>query len=559
MPDYTRDAPKELTLPPRLPLVGVPNQRGTATSTDSRLVNGYIEMGEDGVLRVVKRPGITLLYTLSGEGAGMLENYSVFYINSGGNYIGKLYYDSTLNDTFDSYPNTEPSGRFFHFAFAPTGDETETLVLQNKYNMYAKTDSTFERILFAGESIGALTCSITSGSAAATTASTATLMPYALVTGTGIPADTTILSIDSATAFTLSADATATNASASLTFTAAGPPKREGVVSATSIPQLAHGITVLNKCVYVFTLPRKIAGADSDDPTAWNPLNYLYAYVEQDDAICLDRQLTYLVAFKATTTEFFRDAGNSPGSPLERVEGLQLNVGCYEGRTVQSIDGTLLWVSVTESGLRSVYAMEKMKAEEVATPAVRRVLSNISPTYAISLSIAGHSFYIFTDPTAGVSAVYDITSKFWSYWEALGTTYFPFRAASVVNGVTRLQHESNGKIYTFDSTNFLDDTYPITMDVYCPQFDGNIRVTKHLARMHVIADQQQGSVLQVRNNDHDQTSDRWTNWREFDLGQARPTITNCGSFTKRFYHFRHASPTPCRLTAVELELQPGVL
>ena len=46
MADYTRDAPKELTLPPRLPLVGVPNQRQTSVETDSRLINGYVEMGK---------------------------------------------------------------------------------------------------------------------------------------------------------------------------------------------------------------------------------------------------------------------------------------------------------------------------------------------------------------------------------------------------------------------------------------------------------------------------------------------------------------------------------
>jgi hypothetical protein len=556
MADYTRDAPKELTLPPRLPLVGVPNQRQTSVETDSRLINGYVEMGEDGVLRVVKRPGLTELYTLSGLGAGMFENYSIFYTVSGGTATAKIHYDGAAGTTIESYPSSEPLTRFFHFATAPTSNDPtdDVLVYQNGFNWFIST--TLQPKSLDASSI---TASITLGSPTATVASTTGLTEYTAITHASIPANTLIQSIDSATQFTMTANATATNAAAALTLAVGGPAIREGFSSASSIRHWVHGITVLNNSVYFFTVQRKLIGADFNEPTSWNPLNFLYVYVEQDSAISLERQLTYIVAFKSTTTEFFRDAGNTPGSPLERVEGLQLNVGCLDGRTVQSIDGSVLWVSVTESGLRSVYLMEKMKAVEIATPAVRRVLSAVTPTHGISFSVAGHSFYCITDFVAGVSLVYDITSKFWSYWQALGTTYFPFVAATVVNGVTRLQHATNGKIYVLDQTVYLDVSTPITMDIYCPQFDGNIRVAKHLARMHVVADQQPGGVLQVRNNDYDQTASRWTNWREFDLSQARPTITNCGSFTKRFYHFRHASPTPCRLTAVELELQPGVL
>lgn len=271
------------------------------------------------------------------------------------------------------------------------------------------------------------------------------------------------------------------------------------------------------------------------------------------------RQLTNVIAFKSTSTEFFRDAANTPGSPLERVDGNHLDVGCYAGRTVQSIDGVLLWVSSTESGQRSVYTLERLRATEIATPAIKRALEGLDPQYAISFALAGHAFYILTDPTAGVSLAYDLTAKLWYYWDALGETYFPFVAAAYADGETRLQHEDNGKIYVFDGTAVDDDGTPIVMDIYPPQFDGNTRLTKHIPRMHIVADQEPGSTLLVRTNDDDQKVGGWTNWREFDLSQQRPTITNCGSFSRRFHHFRHQSRTPCRLTAVELELLIGTL
>lgn len=559
MPDYTREQPKELSLPPRLPLVGIPNQRGGEATRDSRLVNGYAEMGQDDVLRIVKRPGLVERYTMAGYGAGMFENYSVFYEQTSESTVtGTLYYDAGSVNTIGSYSVLEPGGRFFSFARAPTGLDTTLIFLHNRYNCYTWDGISVQSVPFADQNVGPVTCSITNGSAAVTTASTSALQLYASVSGTGITAGTYIQSIESSTAFTMSAVATATNASAALSFITAGPPFID-ITSLTEYPQLTYGVAVLNKAVYVYNGQSKIAGADPDDPYAWQPLNYLLAYVEQDTPTAFARQLTQVIALKSTSTEFFRDAGNSPGSPLERVEGQHLDVGCYEGRTVQTIDGTLLWVTSTESGQRSVYAMERLRANEIATPAVKRALEVLAPQYAISFALAGHSFYVITDPVAGVSLTYDLTSKLWYYWNALGSTYFPFIAASYASGETRLQHETNGKIYAFDLDAVDDVGTPITMDIYPPQFDGNTRLTKHIPRMHLVADQQPGSKLLVRVNDSDQLEGKWTNWREFDLGQKRPTLTNCGSFDRRFYHFRHESRTPCRVTAVELELLVGTL
>lgn len=558
MVDYTRDQPKELTLPPRLPLIGIPNQRGASPATDSRLINGYAEFGEDGVLRIVKRPGLTLKYDLAGYGAGMFGNYSLFYTAGEAVDTGTLYYDGTSAVVVDTYSITEPRNRFFSFATAPTGLDTEVLFLHNTFQCYTWDGTTLKTLPFADQAVGPLTCGITDTSTAATTADTSLFTEYSSVSGTGITAGTYVQSIESATAFTLSAPATATNASAALSFITAGPPFKD-IVSLNDIKQIVDGVAVLNKSVYLFSVQSKVAGADPDDPYAWQPLNFLFAYVEQDAPVAFARQLTNVIAMKFTSTEFFRDVGASPGSPLERLEGQQLDVGCYNGRTVQTIDGTLLWVSNTESGLRSVYAMERLRAVEIATPAVKRALENLEPSYAISFSLEGHSFYVVTDPVAGVSLVYDLASKLWYYWNALGETHFPFIAATYVDGETRLQHETNGNIYVFDSNAVDDAGTPITMDIFPPQFDGNTRLTKHIPRMHLVADQEVGSTLLVRVNDYDQQEGKWTNWRAFDLSQKRPTLTNCGSFDRRFYHFRHQARTPCRLIAVELELLVGTL
>lgn len=559
MVNYTNAPAKEVQLPARLPLIGIPNQRASSPGDDSRLINGYVEMGEDGELRVAKRPGLALRHTLAGYGAGMLGNTSIFYVAVEGGYSGRFYYDSTLVGTVAPYAEvTAPPSRWFSLHTVSFGIGGSVTFFHNGYSAFTYNGAVIKSVPMSGTAL-ALTCGITNTLAAATTADTSGLTVYSGVTGAGIPPDTFVESIDFPTGFTMSAPATATNVAAALTFSLAGP----GMQPANVV--LTGGAADLNGSTYIYTTASQIQGSDSFTPYAWNPLNFIFAYANQDTPVAIAKQLSYIIALKSESTEFFRDVGVSPGSPLERLEGMRLDVGCWRARTVQSIDGTVLWASYTESGLKSVYMLQALKAQEIASPAVRRVLESMSPTYAISLSIAGHGFYILTDPAAGISLVYDITSKFWSYWNALGLTYFPFVAASVVpssigSGVeTLLQHESNGKIYLLDETSFTDDSNPITMEIFPPQYDAGMRVSKYLNRMYIIADQTSAGTLEVRTNDHDQASGEWTAWRSFDLMHPRPAIYNCGTFSKRWFHFRHSSATRCRLQMVELDLLPGTI
>ncbi len=564
MANYTRDPPKEVSLPLRLPLVGVPNQRAASIDEDSRLVNAYVEFGQDEVLRVVKRPGLTELYALEGYGAGLFENYSFFYVASSGEWLGKVYEDgvlaTNLTSHVDDYP--DPPTRFFSFNRVQTALEETTVLFHDRITIWTyNPDDGLETLPFQGtETVGPDSYNLTDEETTAVKAAPSTdgLLKYSSVSGSGISDGTLVESIDSDTDITLSVAATATGLSA-LTFSLSGPPYRPGIPNVTI--QLAAGVEDLNTSTYLFTYYRGIAGSDPLDPRAWDPLNIIYAYASLGDAVRISKQLSYLVAFKSTSTEFFRDVGVSPGSPLERLEGLKLSVGCWNARTVTSIDGSLAWCSYTDSGVKSVYVMTDTKPVEVATLPIRRVLEGLDPKYAVAFSVSGHSFYILTDPVAGVSLAYDITSKVWGYWNALGETYFPFVASSVVagDGGTRLQHESNGKIYLLDPDVFLDDGDPIVMDIYTPLFDANMRQTKYVERMYVNADQEAGSTLLLRVNDDDQTAGEWTDYREFDLSHPRPALYDCGSFTKRNFHFRHESPTPCRLVSVELDLLPGTL
>ena len=565
--NYTRQPAKEVQLPARLPLVGLPNQRLADPATDSRLINGYIELGDDGVIRTVKRPGLALTYDVGiAYGAGLHTAFdsvfAIFYVPIEGGFTGKLYRDGVFVTNLDTYPasTTIPPTRYYSMEFVPHLNDG-VLFFHNGYVAYTVDGSlALRQVFLQGTTIGPLTCGITDTSAIVTAVSTSGLTVYATVAGTGIPAATFIESIDSPTQFTMSAPATATNAAAALSFVRSGP----GDVG-TGAKRLADGVVDLNKSTYLLTLRAVVQGSDLDTPYAWNPLNRIIAYANQDNAIAISKQLSYIIVFKSESIEFFRDAGLSPGSPLERLEGLRMDVGCNAGRTVQTVDGVVLWVSSTKSGLRSVWMLDGMKPREIATPAVRRLLETIEPTQSLSFSSNGHSFYIISAPASGVTFVYDLTAQHWGFWKGNATADFPYVAAAsgpdAATGErkTYLQHRDNGQVVELTPLASEDFGLPTTMEIFPPQYDAGMRVSKYLNRMYAICDQTSGpSMLEVRINDSDQASAAWSDWRPFDLTHPRPAIWQCGSFTKRWFHFRHVGGS-IRVIAVELDLIPGTL
>jgi hypothetical protein len=575
MPNYTREVPKEVSLPIRLPLLGLPNQRAGSADEDSRLINGYVEMGQDEVLRVVKRPGLSIALDLGASYAGLgafsgsVGNLTVWEIPVEGGRTHSLYFEGALIGALFSAATGVAGPSYYYFEEVSTGAETTTIVINSLYavHTYNPTDG-LDLLHFRATDYPSISCATTNGSPIVTTASTALLTPYTVVTGAGIPASTQIDSIDSATQFTMNANATATAGAASLTFALGGPPSRENVFGPPTISggltyqTLVGGVADLNKSVYLLTYRSEVAGSDIDEPRSWNPLNSIFAYAEQDQAVCIAKQMSYLIVLKSTTTEFFRDVGLSPGSPLERLEGLRLDVGCYAGPTVSFVDGLVIWASKTRTAKRSVWQLEQARAQEIASPAIARILETYLPYVAFSFSTAGHTFYVLNaanEDGAKISLVYDLTTKYWSYWTALGETYFPFVAATTSAYGPRLQHDSNGKVYYMEPTLVADDSTAFDMDIYPPQFDANMRVSKFVARMYAIADQATGSILQVRSTEQDQADGSWSNWREFDLSKSKPDLYDCGSFTKRFYHFRHSSATRCRLMAIEMDVLPGTL
>jgi hypothetical protein len=333
------------------------------------------------------------------------------------------------------------------------------------------------------------------------------------------------------------------------------------------------GFVYLDGTLYVMSTAGAIFGSlNLNDPFHWDPLNVIFAQAEPDIPVMLAKQLTYIVAIKSTSTQFFYDAGNPTGSPLAPVPGALVNYGCISADTVQSIDDLLLWVTSNIDATPQVLLLKNLAPTIISTPAIERLLEagNANDQYiSFSFKLAGHKFYGFSNIQANLTLVYDIGQNLWYEWTDADGNYYPVMAVQVstpfsvtpqVNPASLVvQLRTTGQTYIMQPDYQLptDNGIVFAVDIITPNFDGGTDRRKTMNAMWINADQTKGSYLKVRYSDNDYKS--WTNWREFNLGINKPMLTQFGTFTKRAHHFRHECNTPFRAVSVGMQLDIGTL
>lgn len=321
------------------------------------------------------------------------------------------------------------------------------------------------------------------------------------------------------------------------------------------------GAAYLDGTMYVMGPDAQIWGSNINDITTWTALNVIRAQIEPDNGMAIGKQLVYVIAFKQWSTEVFFDAANSTGSPLSPVQGAKVNFGCVNGDSVVDVEGVLVWLAQSKGGCM-VMQLDNLKATQISTRAIDRILDEMdtSSVYAWWYKHDGHKFYVLTFKNNNLSLCFDFREHMWSqmtYNAGAAENYFP-AVSSTWSGTSNLfQGETDGKLYTIDSTFVNDNGNQVTVDIVTPNFDGGNRRKKYVKMMDVIADQQPGSLLYVRHTEDDYQN--WSNFRTVDLSRKRPYLKDCGTFRRRAYHLRHTADTRMRLQAVDLQIDVGTL
>ncbi len=185
------------------------------------------------------------------------------------------------------------------------------------------------------------------------------------------------------------------------------------------------GIAYLDGTYYVMTPAGEIYGSEIEQPLVWTALNFLTAETEPDTGVAIRKYLNYVVAFKQWSTEFFYDAvGAAPGSPLLAAENYFTPVGCASAQSIAQTDTSIIWVAQNKeethgsSAGRSVVMLEGTQIHVISPPFVDRLLNadDLAEVYRIVFKHAGHSFYLLTLVTTGITLLYELDTKHWSLW-----------------------------------------------------------------------------------------------------------------------------------------------
>ena len=318
------------------------------------------------------------------------------------------------------------------------------------------------------------------------------------------------------------------------------------------------GQAYLDAVTYMLTSKAYVNGSARNDVSTWPADNSIAAMIEPDLGVTMNKQLTYVLAFKRYSVEVFYDAANAEGSPLKSVPGMKLNVGCKSADSVQSAEGSLFWLAQTKDGSIQVVMLDGMKLAIVSSPSIEKLLQQADYTYVQSwvARINGHRFYGITLKASNLTLVYDAITQLWAQWTDSAGNYFPFVASVVISDQhTLLQHETDGKLYKLDVSVFADNGTVFPVDIFTPNWDGGTRKKKYLKLIDFIGDQTDGSLLYVQSSDDDYQN--WTEFRRVDMSKTRPFLANCGTFRRRAYHIKHLANTPMRLQAMELQTELG--
>jgi len=327
---------------------------------------------------------------------------------------------------------------------------------------------------------------------------------------------------------------------------------------------MVKGNAFLDQSMYVLTKKgAAVYGSALNDLSTWLATTVILAQIEPGQGVFLAKQLSYVCAMKQYSVEIMYDAaaaGGLPGSQLALAQGLKVSVGCKSAGSVQIAEGSLFWIGQTEDGSVQVMLMDGMKAVPISTPAVERLLQDgdFTTVYSWTARISGHRFYGITLKNSNLTLVFDMTTRLWAQWTDPNGNYIPIVAsANSSAGVSLLQHETNGKLYTLSVNAYADDGVIFPVDLYTPLWDGGNDKRKYAKKMNVIGDTAPGSILYIRVSDDDYNT--WTPYRKMDMGQKDHYLMNCGTFRRRAIHLHHYSNTPMRIEAIEYQVEMGTL
>jgi hypothetical protein len=317
---------------------------------------------------------------------------------------------------------------------------------------------------------------------------------------------------------------------------------------------------------YLFVLKSGTAdiyNSDLNDPLTWTPGDFITAEMLPDSLITISRLNNYLVAFGSSSVEYFWDAANVAGSPLQRND-TPVKLNGYLGGLAQ-YGNRLFYLGNNTEGTPNLFVLEDFKIKELGNESLRRQLelTSTATSYAtwnaVVSSVNGHAFYIIT---AGDSYTYsiDIETSLWSRWAHAANTNFPisFSANSKTSAayipVVYLVGGTVLRKFTTTTTTDAGTSYSYQIVTGLEDFDSYNHKT--INRLTVYGDRPTAdTTMTITWTDDDYQT--YNTGQTVNLNQELPCIYQCGGFRRRAHKLTCSPTVPFRIRYLEADINLG--
>lgn len=243
------------------------------------------------------------------------------------------------------------------------------------------------------------------------------------LSGTGIPAGTRILSVDSATQITMTLAATATNTGVTIT--------REKIAKIIDADfpgnagyTLAGTFVAMDQRLNVMTTDGYIWSSNTDSVTAWGAATKVPSVESPDGGIGLSRVGSLLAGFSATSVEFFANAGLESGSPFSTIKTDHVRVGAIAAGAIVRARNTIYWIGSGKEIAMGVFEMAGRQPKRISDTPTELALMDLATSRSyLYLSygvLEGAEFLFIGTYDSAIVYAYQFDVGLWSTWLVYG-------------------------------------------------------------------------------------------------------------------------------------------
>lgn len=298
-----------------------------------------------------------------------------------------------------------------------------------------------------------------------------------------------------------------------------------------------------------------------NDPISWTAGDYITAEMEPDKVVRICKINNYLAVFGTDSIEYFWDAANTSGSPLQRND-TPIKLNKYIGAFSQ-YGNSIYFIGKSTSGQPDVFMLEDFKIKNIGSPSISRYLNTAhtdSTAWVGSIiGIQGHTFYTINLQT-DYTYVFDIENTLWSRWAYGTSNKFNIQTSCSImqpgQYYSLFSFPDDSYIYTFDETLYQDNGVNFTSQIVTEASDFGTMNRKTMKRLSIIGDRPASSgVVNLYWSDDDYKS--WQGPVDVEMDQDLPSAYQLGSFRQRIFKLAFTSNNLWRVQELEVDINKG--